>query len=78
MSFTITFLGMGASSAEAYEAEMKIANEQKAAALEKFASQMETMEPSGDAGVLAAGEKTFIVSCCLVTVHKGKGWLDQI
>jgi cytochrome c oxidase cbb3-type subunit 3 len=66
-------LGMGASSAEAYEAEMKIANEQKAAALEKFASQMETMEPSTDAAVLAAGEKTFMLSCMPCHGPQGQG-----
>ena len=40
-------LNMGLSSAEAYEAAMKIANEQKAAAIAKFEANMATMEPSG-------------------------------
>ena len=66
-------LGMGASSAEAYEAEMKIANEQKAAAIEKFASQMENMEPSADATILATGEATFMVSCLPCHGPQGQG-----
>mgnify|MGYP003973888759 CR=1 FL=1 len=66
-------LGIGANSAEAYEFEMEIANEQKAAALEKFDMRMETMESSSEASVLAAGEKTYIVSCSPCHGPQGQG-----
>ena len=66
-------LGIGVNSAEAYEFEMEIANEQKAAALEKFDMRMETMESSSEASVLAAGEKTYIVSCSPCHGPQGQG-----
>ncbi|MBT5061167.1 MAG: hypothetical protein HOM65_01905, partial [Verrucomicrobia bacterium] len=66
-------LGIGVNSAEAYEFEMEIANEQKAAALEKFDMRMETMESSSVASVLAAGEKTYIVSCSPCHGPQGQG-----
>ncbi|MDA7631783.1 c-type cytochrome [Verrucomicrobia bacterium] len=66
-------LGIGVNSAEAYEFEMEIANEQKAAALEKFDMRMETMESSSEASVLAAGEKTYIVSCSPCHGPEGQG-----
>jgi cytochrome c oxidase cbb3-type subunit 3 len=52
---------------------MEIANEQKAAALEKFDMRMETMESSSEASVLAAGEKTYIVSCSPCHGPQGQG-----
>ncbi len=58
---------------EAYEAEMKVANEQKAAAFEKFAARMETMEPSMETALLATGEKTFIVSWSPCQGPQGQG-----
>lgn len=66
-------LNMGMSSAEAYEASMKIANEQKAAAIKKFEADMATMEPSTDQAILSAGQKTFITYCSPCHGMEGQG-----
>ena len=55
--------GIGDSAVEAYEKDMVAANEIKAEAAARFAARTDTMTPSTDDAVLAAGQTTFVTYC---------------
>jgi len=56
-------LGQGDLMAAQYDKEMKVGNELKARAMQKFESGMETLEPSKEPVVLASGKQTFLRLC---------------
>ena len=66
-------LGQGDLMAAQYDKEMKVGNELKARAMQKFESGMETLEPSKEPVVLASGKQTFLRLCAPCHRQDGGG-----
>ena len=64
-------LGRGDLMAAQYDKEMKVGNELKARAMQKFESGIETLEPSKDPVVVASGKQTFLRLCA--PCHRADG-----
>lgn len=66
-------LAMGELSAAEYQKEMQVGNAIKTAAIAKFESTWETLQPSTDPAVLARGKATFLLKCAPCHRNDGGG-----